>query len=94
MNMGGMQRLDNMMGGNPFGKNMPIAGLAAPMGPPQQVSLRSKIANVIRDKQRLLDMDENAAKRILAEHLKNLAEEQGIASGSDATRLVSKLEII
>lgn len=86
-----------MMGMAPFpNKGMPGP---SPMGPPQPqghqaANIRVKISNLVKDKQRFLDMDENAAKRVLAEHLKGLADEQGTASGADAIRHISKDVVI
>jgi len=65
---------DNMMGMPPFSK--PMTG---PLQQPQ--SLKNRIQSIVRDKLKIMDMEENSAKRILAEPLKNFIEEQGLAPG-------------
>ena len=60
--------------------------------PPPQA--RDKISNLIRDKDRILGMDENQAKRILLDNLKTLAEEQGWAPGHEAKPILSKTSVI
>ena len=87
MNM--MGSMGPMMGdrGMPF-KGMP-GQAPAPMGPMQPLGVKGKIQQLIRDKERILDMDENPAKRILSENLKGLMEEQKIASSADSTRYIS-----
>ena len=44
---------------------------------------------MIRDKDRISDMTENQAKRLLVDNLRLLAEDQKTASGAEATRLIS-----
>lgn len=82
--MGGMPPMgDNMMrippGPVPFKQGgMPMVQPGMGMMPPNaKVDSKVKIANSLRDKQRLLDMEPNIAKRILVEPLKIIAEEEG-----------------
>ena len=42
-----------------------------PMGPPVQKDLKAKLGTILRDKQRILDMEENQAKRILVTFVKD-----------------------
>ena len=49
--------------------------------PMQPQSIKARIGQIIRDKQRFIDMEENQAKRILADILKGLMEENSFASG-------------
>ena len=82
--MGGMPPMgDNMMrmppGPVPYKQGMPM--VPPPMGgmipPNSKVDSKVKISNLLRDKQRLLDMETNTAKRALMEPLKIIAEEEG-----------------
>lgn len=79
----------NLMGGIPMAHhppnmgpsmgppNMPPKGLSGPPGPgmmpPNQMSSKDKVANLIRDRDRLMNMPENSAKRIISEALKSMA---------------------
>jgi len=87
--MGGMPPMggDNMMrmapppafkqGLPPMGP-LPMGGGMMPQG--NKMDNKVKINNLLRDKERLLQMDPNAAKRALMETLKILAEEEGADS--------------
>ena len=93
--MGGMPPMgDNMMrippGPVPFKQGgMPMGQPGMGMMPPNtKVDSKVKIANSLRDKQRLLDMEPNIAKRILVEPLKIIAEEEG---ADQNMRLISTL---
>ena len=84
-----MPPLPGMMGGMPpMGENMmrmPLPykqGMPPPPMPPMGAPMASKpmdnkikIQNLVRDKQRLLEMEPNNAKRALMDSLRNLAEE-------------------
>lgn len=55
-----------------------------PMGvmpPSQQTNVKFRVNNLLRDKQRFLDMDENAAKRGMVDTLRLFVEDLGIANG-------------
>ena len=55
----------------------------ASMGPPPaQMSIKDKVNNLLRDKERMLSITENSAKRILSDCLKTLAEDIGAANGA------------
>ena len=60
-------RMEGMMGNMPpqFPPNR------MPMGPPVQKDLKAKLGTILRDKQRILDMEENQAKRILVTFVKD-----------------------
>ena len=60
-----------------------------PMGPPLQKDLKAKLGTILRDKQRILDMEENQAKRILVTFVKDSIEEQKIASGPESMGIAS-----
>lgn len=67
---------DNMMRIPPFKQGMPPMGpppMGAPMVP-KPADNKVKLSNLIRDKQRLLDMEPNNAKRALMDSLRTIAE--------------------
>ena len=78
--IGGMPPMgDNMMRmpPPPYKQGMPPPPMA-PMGAPmasKPLDNKMRIQNLVRDKQRLLEMEPNNAKRALMDSLRNLAEE-------------------
>ena len=55
----------------------PPPGMALP-----QKNIKFALNSLLRDKQRLLDMDENSAKRGMSDTIRLLIEDMGVASGS------------
>jgi hypothetical protein len=53
-----------------------MGGMQAP-----QTSVKFRVASILRDKQRFLDMDEQSAKRGMIDTLRLWVEELGIANG-------------
>ena len=94
MGGGGMPRMDGMTFGGPSMPPKVMTGpgpMGAPMGlAPSGNTLQSKTANLVRDKQRIMQMPENTAKRLLSDTMKAMAEDQNMASPHEATKYISK----
>ena len=99
-NMNMMGAMGPRIGGDNMGPMGPRMGenmgmpFKGPMPAIQQPGgLRGKTQQLLRDKERILAMDDNSAKRILSENLRGMVEEQKLANSSEATRLISKIYV-
>ena len=89
-----------MNGPRMAGENMGMPGqfkgmpgpVPGPMPPMRPVDYKAKAQQLLRDKNRICEMDVNAGKRVLADCLKGLAEEQKMASSADASRYISRIQ--
>jgi hypothetical protein len=103
MGMGGMvggipPRIDNIMGMPPgFGKGLPGAPMIPPPpmgGASKGISLQGKVSNLLRDRERVSVMEENAAKRVMVDPIVGLLEQELGLPSTEATRIVSTYSFI